>query len=209
MMMLSAVVLLVGFLALAGMVSRVNQLGTQTGTESRQAVLDESGPLGRAIDASIARLANRTATACCTWPSGGPITASSAMFSAADIGLSVNGTGIPAGAKITSVTSSTKAVVTPVPTVARATATTLNIWRPGFALKTTTTPTVETAVVSALEQMQLMEAGRGLWMDWELTCVGGDASKGQVVASLSDATVWFQVKSLATFPRADCSSVKG
>jgi regulator of extracellular matrix RemA (YlzA/DUF370 family) len=209
MMMLSAVVLLVGFLALAGMVSRVNQLGTQTGTESRQAVLDESGPLKRSIDNGLARLANRTLTTCCTWTAAGVITASSDIFSAADIGLTAKGGNIASGSKITAVASPRTATVTPVPAGAQASATTLNLWRPGFALKATTSPTAETAAIQMLEQLQLVEAGHGLWMDWQVTCVGADPTKGQAIVALSDATVWIELRSTVTFPRSDCTLVTG
>lgn len=211
MMMLSAVVLLVGFLALAGMVSRVNQLGTQTGTESRQAVLDESGPLKASIDNGLARLSNRTLSACCTWTNG-VINSTTAVFSAADIGLKIKGGtaggAIPKGAVITGVRSSTVAV-TNATTVTQASAATLNIWRSGFALNTTTTPSAETAVIQFLEQVQLVEAGHGLWMDWQLTCVSSNPAKGQVIVSLSDATVWVELRSTVTFPRATCTTITG
>jgi Tfp pilus assembly protein PilV len=208
MMMLSAVVLLVGFLALAGMVSRVNQLGTQTGTESRQAVLDESVPLKRSVDNGLARLANRTFTTCCTWTATGVVTASSDIFSAADIGLTAKGGNLAAGTQIASVASARTATVTPVP-AAQATAATLNLWRPGFALKATTSPTAETAATQLLEQMQLVEAGHGLWMDWQITCVGADPAKGQAIVALSDATVWIELRSTVTFPRSACTTVTG
>lgn len=207
-MMLSAIVLLVGFLALAGMVARVNQLGTQTGTEARHAVLDEAGPLKRSIDNGLARLANRTLSSCCTWAAGLTLTSSTDVFSASDVGLRVTGGNIPAGSKITAVANARSASVSQA-LAAQGSATTINIWRPGFALTTATRPTAEAAAVSMLEQIQLSEAGHGLWMDWQIGCVGNDPAKGQVIADLSDATVWVEMPSTVTFARADCTVVRG
>lgn len=211
MMMLSAVVLLVGFLALTGMVARVNQLSTQTGTETRQPVLDEAGPLKRSIDSGLARLSNRTATNCCYWAAGTTIQSTSDLFSAADIGLRVSGVDIPANARITGVASARAATLSTALTVANPVGSpnTVNLWSPGFALKTTTAPTAQAAVISMLEQLQLVEAKHGFWMDWRLDCVGADPNRGQAIASLSDATVWVEVRSTVTFPRADCTVLTG
>jgi hypothetical protein len=78
MMMLSAILLVIGFIALVGLVSRVNQLGARTSTETEQPILDKVGPLAEAIDAAVAKLGatpanggfNRTATSNPTWEAG-------------------------------------------------------------------------------------------------------------------------------------------
>lgn len=207
MMMLSAVVLLVGFLALTGMVARVNQLGTQTGTEARQAVLDEAGPMQRSMDNALARLSNRTFTTCCTW-TGGTLTSSTAIFTAADVGLTVKGGSgggtLPRGTVITAITSSTVAKINATATT-QASAATLNVWRPGFALKSTTTPTAETAAVEMLEQLQTVEAGHAMWMDWQLSCASAAATTAKAIATLSDGIVWLQVQSAVSIPVASCA----
>src|SRR5687768_18565674 len=56
MMVLAAVLLVIGLIALAGMVARVNQLGSQTAVESNQAILGELAPLSDAIDTSVTTL---------------------------------------------------------------------------------------------------------------------------------------------------------
>lgn len=56
MMMLAAVVLVVGFIALAGMIARVGELGTQTGREQQRALLLEVGPMKEGLDDAMARL---------------------------------------------------------------------------------------------------------------------------------------------------------
>jgi hypothetical protein len=56
MMLLAAVILLIGFIALAGMVGRVSQLGVQTGREQQRPILLEVSPMKAGIDAAIARL---------------------------------------------------------------------------------------------------------------------------------------------------------
>jgi hypothetical protein len=208
MMMLSAVVLLVGFLALTGMVARVNQLGTQTGTEARQAVLDEAGPLQRSIDNGLARLSNRTFTNCCTWTAS-KITSTTAIFTAADVGLTVKGGSgagtLPRGTVITAITSSTVASINVTSTLTQGSLTTLNVWRPGFTLKATTTPTAETAAVQMLEQLQLVEAGHGLWMDWQVSCASAAATTANAIATLSDGIVWLQIQSMVAIPVASCA----
>lgn len=55
-MILAAVLLVVGLIALAGMVGRVNQLGSQTATEADKAILDEVVPLASALQDGIAEM---------------------------------------------------------------------------------------------------------------------------------------------------------
>jgi hypothetical protein len=211
MMMLSAVVLLVGFLALTGMVARVNQLGTQTGIESRQAILDEAGPLRRSIDDSLVRLSNRTVANCCHWDADDVLRSGSTLFSASDVGLAVSGPGIPSGARITAVTSPTSATLSSPMAAAQPSSSpvSVSLWRPGFALSASTTPTAESAVIAFLDHLQVLEAKHGFWMDWRLECVGADPARGLVIASLSDATLWLEIRSSVSFPRATCDPLTG
>ena len=64
MMILAAVLLVIGLIALAGMVARVNQLGSQTSVEADKAILDEVPPVKDAIDASICRIIRRPTPDC-------------------------------------------------------------------------------------------------------------------------------------------------
>lgn len=89
MMILSAVILLIGFVALAGMMGRVNQLGTQTSTENDQTLLKEVGPMADSLETAISALrGSRTVTAC--WHSGDddvyiPSTATTSAFFPQDV----------------------------------------------------------------------------------------------------------------------------
>ncbi len=56
MMMLAAVILLVGFIALAGMISRVGQLGLETGREQQRPLLLEVSPMMAGLDDAIGKL---------------------------------------------------------------------------------------------------------------------------------------------------------
>jgi len=56
MMMLGAVILVVGFIALSGMVARVGQLGVQTGKEQQRPLLLEVHPMKAGVDYAIAHL---------------------------------------------------------------------------------------------------------------------------------------------------------
>ncbi len=56
MMMLAAVVLLVGFIALAGMVARVGVLGAQTGREQQRAMFLELDPMIDGVNDAVSRL---------------------------------------------------------------------------------------------------------------------------------------------------------
>lgn len=274
MMVLSAVLLVISFVALAAMVGRVNQLGSQTASESRKVILDEVGPLADSMNAAIRGFGGgRTVAA--TWavddtlitgPAGsfttadvgrrvfldsasltagttvgsyvsatqvrlntdlpgtsgtvyidqfrataavtGVVTASRPFFTSADVGQAVTGhANIPNGARIVSVTSSTLATISPVPTAAIAATTTLNIG--DFALTSTTTPDTEAAVIGMLEHMQNLLASRGLWMDYEVNCVGADVNRGYAEVRLFDGQVWLEVQSTAEFTRDACAVVTG
>lgn len=56
MMLLSAVLLILGLLALAGMVSRVSQLSSQAGREQDRPLLREIEPMMTGLDGAISRL---------------------------------------------------------------------------------------------------------------------------------------------------------
>ncbi|MFA5944909.1 MAG: hypothetical protein WC876_10640 [Candidatus Thermoplasmatota archaeon] len=56
MMILAAVLLVIGLIALAGMVARVNQLGSQTSVEADKAILNEVTPLQDSIDEVLCRI---------------------------------------------------------------------------------------------------------------------------------------------------------
>ncbi|HUR25156.1 MAG TPA: hypothetical protein VM327_03970 [Candidatus Thermoplasmatota archaeon] len=199
MMMLSAIVLLVGFVALAGMVARVNQLGNQTGIEARHAILDQVDPMSDAIDRGIATLGKRTVAVGLTSGST-TVTAPVGSFSAFDVGLNITGIGIPAGTKVSSVPSTSSAILSAAAT-APGVSVTATLRHPGLALTSATTPTLETGIIGMLEQIQRVEAGHGLWMDWSIVCVANDITKAQVVSHLTDGTVWIEVRSSLTFPR--------
>lgn len=142
MMMLAAVVLLVGFVALAGVVARVNQLASRTGTESGQSILDQAGPLARSIDSSVCRIIRMPNAAC------------------------------PAG-------------------------------QDHFNLTGTSYIRAQNAVVTMLEQMQDLYAGHGVWLSYTIPCsTTPDPDTGQVMATLSDGTVWVELRSPVTFPLA-------
>lgn len=211
MMVLAAVLLVIGLIALAGMVSRVNQLGSQTGVESDKAILEEVVPLQDAIDTTLSTLQRRTFTGTVTAATSttpAKVTSTSgAIFADSDVGLNITGTGV--NAHIASVTSSTVASLSG---TAAAGSGTFAIFKPGFGLTSTTYIRVEDAVVSAMEHLQRIQASHGFWMDYELRCsTAGDASTGQVVAHLSDGTVWVEVRSEVKFPRNSptCPSVTG
>jgi hypothetical protein len=301
MMILAAVLLVIGLIALAGMVARVNQLGTQTGVEADKAILDEVTPIQDALDAGIGDLrGGRSFTACwglttattqvttttaqfsqqdegrhvtgtnipaqtyildyrsptlvilsaattspgaqgsCSSGYGegtlavdqftgiatasaigctvctSTVTASSGFFltspsllESPDIGKRVTGAGLPEGATVSAVTSSTVATLN-CPTACTAVASsTMSIGR--FALTPTTAPTLERAVVGMLEQLQRIETSHGIWMDYQLTCVAADPARGQVIVHLSDGTVWVEVRSSVTFTRdgGTCATVTG
>ena len=223
MMILAAVLLVIGLIALAGMVARVNQLGSQTAVESDKAILDEVTPLQNTLDTSVSRLVKRTFSAT-TAVTGNLITATSATFSQSDIGLNVTGPGLPTNTHILSVTSSTVAVLNRTPAPAQSTAATFTLYKWGFSLTATTYVKAQDAIVGMLEQLQRVQASHGFWMDYELSCGttsgSSDPAKGQVIARLSDGTVWVEVRSALYFPRsdangdgsftaADCTTIRG
>lgn len=207
MMMLSAVLLLIGFVALAGMVARVNQLGTQTTTESRKAALADSGALQDALDGGLSTLAKRAATA--TWTAAAANVASTVtvsspttFFAAVDVGRTVTGTGLPADTTLVSVVSATSATIRS-PTAAipvQSTGTALTLKKAGFALDSTTTPTLDAAVVAFLEQLQKVEAEHGLLLGYDVTSTSCSAS--QVILRLSDSDIKVEVRSSVLIPRA-------
>src|SRR5688572_20904166 len=116
MMVLAAVLLVIGLIALAGMVSRVNQLGSQTGVESDKAILEEVVPLQDAIDTTLSTLQRRTFTGTITAATSttpAKVTSTSgAIFADSDVGLNITGTGVSSGTQLGSVTSSTVATLT-------------------------------------------------------------------------------------------------
>lgn len=116
MMILSAVLLVIGFIALTGMVARVNQLGTETTTESERAILSEVGPLVDAIDGGIADLRGaRDVSITAKDTTVMKITVSSATpLVQQDVGrhiASATANCVPTGSTITAVLSDTTATV--------------------------------------------------------------------------------------------------
>jgi hypothetical protein len=219
MMILSAVILLIGFIALSGMVSRVSQLGSQTAIENEQTILDELGPLADTLDNAICRLKSSTI-------SRAPVTATipvntatlsasgSPAFVSADIGMTVSGTGLPAGTRIIAVPTASTLTLSNVATTAGSgsysfTACLLPGTASTFGRSDTSSPTMDIALAGVLEEVQALEATHGLFMDWSIGCVGADVTKGQVTAHLWDGTVWLEVKSSVMFGRAACTTVAG
>lgn len=205
MMILAAVLLVIGLIALAGMVARVNQLGSQTAVEADKAILGEVTPVQDAIDGSLSALLKRTFAGTITGST--TITATTPTFADTDVGLNITGPGLPpAGARIASVSSSTVATLTN-----SATSGTFTLFKPGFALDSGTYVRAEDAVVGVLEQLQRIEASHGFWMDYQITCIAANPNQGQVVVHLSDGSVWVELRSTVMFPRnnADCSSIVG
>jgi class 3 adenylate cyclase len=219
MMMLSAIILLVGFVALAGMVARVNQLGTQTTTESRKGVLTEVGPVQDALDALVSSLAKRTCqatnTPACTpttTASSATVTTSIATFAPSDIGLNVTGAGIAAGTTIIAVASATSATMSAAATGAT---TALTLQRAYLGYDTTTSPTLDAALAAGLAQLKREEAGHGLTMGYvicgnaahavaQLTSACSGTTQcyaAQVVVHLGDGDVAFEIASSVKLPR--------
>lgn len=64
MMVLAAVLLVIGLIALAGMVARVNQLGSQTTVEADKVLLRDVSPVNEVIDSSICRIIVRPTPDC-------------------------------------------------------------------------------------------------------------------------------------------------
>lgn len=192
MMILSAIVLLVGFIALAGLVSRVNQLAAQTATESRQAILDQVAPLAEAIDSGIAEL-NGTSFLGNTTAGRTYVTTPANAFTAGDVGRRLRGEGIPAEARIVAVNSPRNVTLG-----VAATATGQSTLTLGFGLSGTSTPlTLQEGVAAHLEQLQRVMARHGLALDWRIACSA--PTQGQVLAHLSDGHVWLEVGSARRF----------
>jgi hypothetical protein len=211
-MVLAAVLLVIGLIALAGMVSRVNQLGSQTAVEADKAVIDEVLPLQHSLDLTVSTLASRNVTlvSSVTAPLGvTTIRAASGTFADTDVGLRISGTGITVATKIASVTSSEYAVLNRSATMT--VGQTYVIYKPGFALRQTTVPTLDGALVSALEQLQSLQAAHGYWLDYTLTCTTpANTNTGLVLLRITDGSVWVELRSSAPFARpAGCPTVTG
>lgn len=234
MMMLSAVLLLIGFVALAGMVSRVSQLGTQTTTESRRSVLTEAGPLQDALDTTLSTLARRNATVTVT-VSNGIVTATvtspanpPGFFASSDVGLSIvqcttaspltgcpkTGALVPVGTTITAVASPTVATLS---AGSAGTGLIVKVSKAGFSLDAGTTPSAGQATVSALEQLRRDEAEKGLLMGYDLLTgyynaagtLVSDCGHAQVLVRLSDGEVKTELRSSVLIPRsAGCADVQ-
>jgi hypothetical protein len=207
MMMLSAIVLLIGFVALAGMVSRVNQLGSKTTTESHQTIIDEVTPLQAILDSSLSGLAKRvSATNGATLTSGSTtVTMGAAFFAKSDVGLLITGTRIPANTIIVAVASSTQATMGAA--ASSGGTDTITVRRSGFALdNTASTPPLDAAIVSMLQQLERVEKSHGFWMDYQVTC-GTAGANSVVVMHLTDGNVWVQVSSTVLFQRASSGCV--
>lgn len=145
MMILAAVLLVIGLIALAGMVARVNQLGTQTGVEADKAILDEVTPIQDALDAGIADLrGGRTITTGKTTSGSTVVESTVAAFVPQDVGRHITGTGIPTMATITGYTSATSITISAAATSTAASGATLNI-----GLLTTGKTTTASAVVES------------------------------------------------------------
>lgn len=209
MMILSAVILLVSFIALAAMVARVNQLGTQTASDSEKAILDEVGPLSDIIDAGLLRLqggGTRSVTATVT--SGAKtLTTATSQFTANDVGATVSGgTGIPANTVIASYTSPTSVLLN---NAATATSTaSRTVAASGFGLSG---QALENSVLAMLEQLQRLTSTRGLLLDYAIQCGGTTAAPttagSQAVVNLSDGEVHVQITSTVTFTRTSACPV--
>lgn len=128
MMILAAVLLVIGLIALAGMVARVNQLGTQTGVEADKAILDEVTPIQDALDGGIADLrGGRTINTGVRTSGSSVIESTVAAFVPQDVGRHITGTGIQPGAMITGYTSATKITINSTAGAPSATDVTFNI----------------------------------------------------------------------------------
>ena len=223
MMILAAVLLVIGLIALAGMVARVNQLGSQTAIESNQAILGELAPLSDAIDAGVAGLKTFSPVTA-TWSPG--TTIEDSEFTAADVGKAITGPGIPAGTRIIGFTAASPPT-NPDPSVTLSAATTAagtnqEVRVGAFALWASSNPTIQEGIVAMLEHMQRIEASHGFVMDYEISCetTAGvpDPAKGLAIVHLSDGTVWAEIRTSSTnvfqrdpaaAPAAPCDSVYG
>lgn len=219
MMILSAVVLVLAFIALAGMVARVSQLASQTTAESDRVILSDVAPLAAALDASICRLKDSTLTsrtvASVTYSTAGGVTtlrqpSGTADFAARDVGMEVSGTGIPAGTRILSV-SGDDAVISQAATGASGTVTFASCLETGTTtdlnLGAATTPRLEDAVREVLGHMEALEAQHGFWMTWSVDCWSGTpdpAGMGRATVAISDGTAWVRFRSTVPFAMSGC-----
>lgn len=206
-MILAAVLLVIGLIALAGMVARVNQLGSQTAVESNKAILGELSPLSAALDSGVQTLALKRDVLTVGRTVGSVTLAGPGTngFVAADVGSAVTGTGIPAGATIVAVTAGSATISAAALTTGSGT-----VAVGPFALSDTTSPTLEQGIIAYVEHLQRLEATRGFVMDYEIRCsTAGNLATGQVVVHLSDGTVWVEVRSTTAFTRSSCATVIG
>jgi hypothetical protein len=59
---------------------------------------------------------------------------------------------------------------------------------------------LQSAIVGMLDQLQSIESSHGFVMDYELRCAtAGDITTGQVIAHLTDGTIWVETRSTARF----------
>jgi Tfp pilus assembly protein PilV len=118
MMILSAVILLIGFVALAGMMGRVNQLGSQTSTENEQALLKEVGPMADTLENAISGLlGSRTVSAC--WHAGSLTVyaaGSASSFFPEDIDRHVTGANLATSTTVATYESASRITLTTLPT---------------------------------------------------------------------------------------------
>lgn len=217
MMILSAVILLLAFIALAGMVARVSQLAARTTAESDRVILSDVAPLADAIDESICRLkSSATTTLQATgtdWTSGATTITGVTGVSLASthVGMFVVGNGLPSGTRILAVLSASSATISqattavgnnvPIsltPCLAQGTTS-------SFSLGPATTPRLQDAVDEMLAHLAALEAQHGFLVEWSFECrVAGDASTGRAVVSLTDGSVWLQFRSTVPFTLAAC-----
>lgn len=221
MMVLAAVILLLAFVALAGMVARVAQLASQTTAEKDKALLDEIGPLSQSLDASICQLKASTITTktgiTATWTSGSMALSNlNPDLTASDIGMTIKGAGIPTGTRIVAIpspgdTATMSQAATQPGSGAEITLTPcLPQGASSFGHGPTTTPALEDAIIEMLQHIRAIEARHGFWMEWRVECQDLDAAKGRAVVSLSDGTTWVEFTSTVLFPRPSaCTPVSG
>lgn len=215
MMILSAVILVLAFIALAGMVARVSQLASQTTSENDRVILSDVAPLATALDASICRLKDSTTAsrtvASVTVTSGSTAVsqpAATANFATADVGMAVTGTGIPGGTRIVSVSGDT-ATLSQAATASGSVSLTFGACLPSGAttdlnLGSATTPRLEDAVREVLGHMEAIEAQHGYWMESSVACWTGLAGMGRATVAISDGSVWVEFRSTVPFAMSGC-----
>jgi hypothetical protein len=215
MMILSAVILILAFIALAGMVARVQQLAGRTTSESDLVILSDVAPLSASIDSAICRLKDSTlatrgpiASVTVTGAAMTTITqpATNADFSSQDIGMGVTGSGITLGTRIVAVSGDTATISQP-GTTTPTTLTFVSCLPFGDSTETadldlsaTSSPTLEQAIGEMMETLAAIETQHGFWLDWSMCYEAGFPARGHVVVSLTDGSVWFEFRSTVVFP---------